>query len=288
MWAERNPFTDEFMAEEVAFYDMPEYDQDGIKLVKEVIKGRCDDYLNKAFRLGDGPATPMLFIDGKLWMSLSYSEAQSHFLPIQFATGTVATAGLGLGYFVLRVMEKPDVKEVWVFELEPRVIEFWRNTFSNRTGFEKVKFVVGDARKTMQGYEFDSVFVDIYQDAMPDEVISDIELFNRENRINKNGRLMHMEGYHFWCQEKVVLDSFHGHKIIEPRAVDPLFIQYFVKWKRTPIQGLDAKRVGEEIMMDQMYEWQAEPAYCAKVMSALGYDVDYEDYDEVGYCGMLR
>ena len=55
-----DPFTDEYMAAEVAFYGLSEYDDGkGVKVVSKVIQGRCDDYLNSQFR-SESPAMPIL------------------------------------------------------------------------------------------------------------------------------------------------------------------------------------------------------------------------------------
>lgn len=268
-WFSANPFTDEFMKTEVEFYDTPEYDKDGVKLVVRPIKGICPDFLNKNYRLGSTPM-PMIFIDGKLWMSLSFMEIQSQYLPIMLATGHVGTCGLGLGYYTLRVAEKPNVDKVTVFEREQRVIDFFRECFSDRPGFDKIEFVHGDARKTCREYNFDFLYVDIYRTMLPDEVISDIRLFNRANNIAEDEREETdlLDGYHFWCQEKVILEGVLS-EMIDKHDVPWLTMEYFRKWKDTPL-GEDIDGI-EDMTMGNLYDGIPDEDYVKEVLEEMGY-----------------
>jgi hypothetical protein len=72
---------------------------------------------------------PVLRLDGKVWMSLTPMEVQSNFMAIRLAHGRVGTGGLGLGYFVQRVLEKPEVEHVVAYELREEVLELYRRTF---------------------------------------------------------------------------------------------------------------------------------------------------------------
>lgn len=216
-----NPFTDEYMQQEVNFYGLQDgYENSGITVAQREMPGqRLDDYLNKNFRI-DVPSFPVLYIDGKTWMSLTFMELQSGFLPIEFAQGRVACGGLGLGYFLLRAMAKPTVESIDVYEREARIITFFKDAFSHRPGFEKLTFIEGDIHEQLHGKQYDFVYIDIYQTLLPDEVISDMLLFCRKNEI---------EQYHFWGIEKVLIDA-HSLGVLEVQELPWAFRDYFKLW----------------------------------------------------------
>ena len=198
-----NPFTDEYLKQEVDFYGVNGPVKTGdmqISMVRP--KSRCDDYLNVNYHLDPGFDVPVLVRDGTVWMSLTWMEVQSACVPIKRARGRAATVGLGLGYFALRAIAKPEVKSLTIFECDEGTIAWFTNAFKYRDGFDKIRIVHGDARQTFKGYEFDSVFVDPYPTICPDEVVDDIELFCGNNRIGD---------YRFWCQERVQFDAIDHH-----------------------------------------------------------------------------
>lgn len=254
-WATRNPFTTDYVREEVANYGMEEYDADGVRVRYGEPSGVLDDYLNRAFRVGE-VKVPILHIDGQLWMSLTPMECQSQHLPIQFAFDNVATCGLGLGHFVLRCMEYPMVESVTVFEQDSRIVDFFKQRFKDRPGFEKVKFVVGDAREKMRGYEFDFVYVDIYPSLCGDEVISDAKLFRSENEITQ---------YHFWGQEIILIDAVHT-EVLDASDIDWPTRVYFTKWYKTPIEDYD-----DDTTLANMYRVRLTPDFCQEVLDAIEY-----------------
>lgn len=190
---EINPFTDEYVKQEVKFYGLTDYNENGILIKSINVLGRCDDFLNVNFRIGN-LVCPQFFIDNKLWMSLTPMEIQSHYLPIQNAKGNIAIGGLGMGYCLLRVMEKDVVKSIDVYEIEKRAVDFFIKNFHKRKGFDKITFIIGDARKEMKDKKYEFVYMDIYPAILPNDVILDKKLFLKNNAIKE---------YHFWCQEKV-------------------------------------------------------------------------------------
>jgi hypothetical protein len=258
-WANRNPFLESYTMEEIEAYAVSEYDKDGVKISSERMFGVVPDYLNKAFQTGT-ITVPMLTIDNKLWMSITCMETQSQHLPIQFAQDNVATAGLGMGHFTLRCMESPMVSTITVFERDERVIKYFKSCFSKRPGFDKVKFVLGDARETLKGYEFDFLYVDIYPDRLSDDVISDAELFLSENDIEP-------VNYHFWGREHVILDAYN-HGLITLLDIDIPTADYLRTWFNQPIER---QRDGGTTKLSQMYEIKAEPRYCEDVLEAIDF-----------------
>jgi len=230
-WADRNPFTNQYVREEADFYNLKDYDQDGIVLTSGSPMGVLDDYLNRHFATGK-LLVPVLRIDGVLWMSLTRMECQSQHLPILYSNGNVGTVGLGLGHYALRTMAKPSVTKLTVFEKDERIINFFTNSFSNREGFNKLEIIHGDGRETCQGYEFDFLYVDIYPTCLGDEVISDIELFMSEN-IFYNWPL----DYHFWGIERVLLEAINEN-ILSSEDLPLPFIKYINQWLSTKVEGI--------------------------------------------------
>ncbi len=239
-----NPFEDEYLLREIKWYRVKEYEKDGITLTTRSMYGRCDDFLNKNFRIG-GVEFPSLLIDGKLWMSLTYMEIQSAYLAILFASGVCATAGLGMGYVPLRWAEKEDVESIDIYEIDDRVIKFFTEHFSDRPGFEKLNIIHGDVRKLMKEKDYDYVFMDPYDELLPNEVLTDIELFHETNNIGD---------YHFWGQEKVILAAvieFDLHLFL-----NPFERKFFQMWQKSKAS--------------KMYQYVHDEDYVSKVIELLG------------------
>lgn len=184
-----NPFEEEYIQQELDFYGLKEYRADNIDLVTKEVHGRLNDYLMVNIRFGE--SFPILYIDKQLWMSLTPMELQSQWRAIQLAEGRVGIAGLGMGYALLRIMEKPEVESVTVFEIEASVINFFTANFRHREGFSKVHFSRCDAR-TVKGHKFDFFYCDIYQTMLDDDTLDDEELLRENNEINR---------YVFWGEE---------------------------------------------------------------------------------------
>ncbi len=94
-----------------------------------------------------GSYSPRLFstvtfeINGKLTMSLTPLELQSHINPIHWANGKVLIAGLGLGYYLNQIKDKPSVNSILVIEQNPDVIEAYFTQFPQHP---KVEIREGD------------------------------------------------------------------------------------------------------------------------------------------------
>jgi len=214
-----NPFTDAYMAREVKAYGVKEYEKGAVKIRSMPIIGRCDDYLNVQFRT-KSPLMPIMTIDGELWMSLSFMEIQSQYLPILRAKGKVATGGLGLGYYAMRVAQKDEVESLDVYEKDPRVIEFFMDKFKRRKWFKKITLIEGDVRRLMKDCTYDLVYMDIYQTLLPDAVIKDAETFQWENYIDT---------YHFWGQELVLWNALEQGIDVHIEKDEGLFFSKFMK-----------------------------------------------------------
>jgi hypothetical protein len=197
-------FTNEFVDEEIAFMGMDRDVKIGkVELVNRTLPPmvRMDHYLNVHLEITERKI-PTYYRDGQLWMSMTAMEVQSHAVPLALAEGIVGVAGLGIGYFVLRAMDDLTVDSIDVYEQDEECIDLFVRQFKDREGFDKVSFILGDARENMRDKLYDMVFVDIYQTLLPDEVIEDITLFCDNNFISC---------YRFWGQEKVFATVIQNH-----------------------------------------------------------------------------
>jgi hypothetical protein len=258
-----NPFSDDYVKRELRWYgrkalNVAERKDDGLQLRMTVPEGVLPDYLNKNYRV-EPLHVPVLFLDGKLWMSLTPMEIQSQFLIINGAAGDVGVAGLGMGYAPLKMAQSDRVDSVVVFEKDPRVIQFFKDTFKRRKGFKKFTFVEGDARKTIPRHDpFDLLYVDIYQTMLPDVIVDDIHHFKL---------CVHdfPEGYHFWGQERVLVDAKLGHGVdIELEYTMRAFL---TRWMHTPV-STDPRLA--DTMLSDMYDVLCNRDYCERVLDALG------------------
>lgn len=193
----RNRFDDAYAQEEIEWYGLKEYNKNGVKVFSVNMKGRADEFFNKRFWIGE-ITIPMFTVDKQLWMSLSPMEIQSAALAIDNAWGYVGTGGLGMGYFALKCAEKDNVHEVKVWEISRNVIDFFNESFKDRKGFEKIKVIEGDVRE-MEDQQFSFFYMDIYSSMLGDIVLEDMDNFWKNG--NDAGQ------YHFWGQEKVLLQA---------------------------------------------------------------------------------
>ncbi len=196
-------------------------------------------------------------------MSLTWMEIQSAYMPIELAQGTVLTAGLGLGYYPLRAAADEDVDKVVVYEIEPRIIQFFSETFGGRPEFQKIEIRQGNVRTDLSPEEqFDVIFMDVYRTLLPDEVIADIKRFRR----NVDDPM----DYRFWGLEAVLLDA-----IVNREPVDTTYFEreFFRTWQKTPLwetEAPDNRDERDDTTLDQMYDEHTDEEYRYEVLSELG------------------
>lgn len=136
---------------------------------------------------------PVLRFNGEVWMSLTPMEVQSAFMPIRLARGRVGTAGLGLGYFVQRVLHKPNVDRVVVYELDKDVLELYCRNFGSHA---KLELHHANARR-LKGEQWDFFSVDFYKDLLTPAAIGDMADLCAANIIG---------AYHWSSIEQTVLE----------------------------------------------------------------------------------
>ena len=234
-----NPFTDEFMNQEIKFMGLkkgqkPLTKMEGVEIRHVEVTMRCDDYLNKNWR-AEPMVCPVFHIDGRLWMSLTPMEVESNYLAWTCAEGVVGMGGLGIGYTTLRAAHKLEVDKVIVFEEDLRVVNLFKTQYASRPELSKIEFIIGDARETMKDYIFDFVYMDIYPDMLSDEAFSDVELFRSQNKIKR---------YKFWGQEKVVLEAL-SEGIMAVDCIDLETTQYLGMWTATEKSKMYAGYYGD-------------------------------------------
>ena len=220
-----NPFTDEYVKAEIAWFGAKDYQKGKISVKNTPIIGRCDDFLNVNYRDDKNMVCPLFRIDGHIWMSLTPMEIESQYRHIQNAKGFVAILGLGMGYATLSIAQKENVASVVVYEKNEDVVAYFEEVCAGRKGYEKIRIVVGDVRDTLVGQKHDFVYADIYHSMAEDAMLDDYVHFTKNNNIGK---------YQFWSEE---LMWFHAVKIgaIEsddlPQDIQEYFEMYDVTEK---------------------------------------------------------
>ena len=225
-----NPFSREYQEKEIAWFSKKvqnrTYKNIELKVVEE-IDWRLDGYMYK-----DWPAplhnVPLFLIDGQTWMSLTPMEIESHYLPIFYAHGRVGVAGLGLGYYVQRILEKEEVEEIVVYELNQDVIDFYYQNFGEH---EKLTIICQDVL-AVNNEEFDFFYCDIYPGQMDTNAIG-------HHRIIADNNIIHH--YHFWTFESMVLhmmnDDEYREKFTIPMTTG-MSLQSFFEYLLEEKEGL--------------------------------------------------
>lgn len=115
----------------------------------------------------DEPVTvPVMYENGRVWMSIVESEIASMQRPLANAKGHVITYGLGLGYYPFMASEKEEVQSVTVIERNPDVISIFKSAllphFPHR---EKIRILRDDAFryiKTQKDGAYEYGFADFW------------------------------------------------------------------------------------------------------------------------------
>ena len=244
-----NPFSTQYLKDEIAFYAPVPYEKDGMKVYSRPIEGltRIDEFLNKGF-WDKGPDIPILVKDDEIWMSITWMEVQSHWLPIQRAKGRVLVGGLGMGYAALRFAAKASVDKVVVYETDARVIAFFEETKGHREEFKKIELIEADVRAAKGEYDF--AYIDIYATLLPDELLEDAKTMF----LPATGCTA--KDYHFWGQELALL-SVHGAEEMAERE-DGDQADFFQMWLNS----------GKRSLMSTVPDYE----FCRDLIDALGLD----------------
>lgn len=110
---------------------------------------------------------PALVEKDRTYMSLIPHEIETMKEAIGRAKGSVATYGLGMGYFAYMASRKEDVSSVTVLERDQDVIDIFVSFFLPLFPHpEKIHIVKADALSYVPKAPFDYLFVDLYHDAV--------------------------------------------------------------------------------------------------------------------------
>lgn len=167
----------------------------------ETVFARLDGYLYRNFR--EWSNFPVLKENSITWMSITPLEIDSHIIPIELANGRVCIGGLGLGYYLQNIIDKPDVTEIVVYEINKDVIDLYNECFEHN---DKVK-IINDNILNMKNEHFDFVYVDIYPSLMNGPELEHMKLLKENNDIDI---------YYFWGFEGYVI------RLIENLGMDKL------------------------------------------------------------------
>lgn len=134
-------------------------------------------------------AFPMLLDkERNVWMSVTPMEEESQMPHLEYAHGDVLVAGLGLGYYVFNIIQKPEVKSVTIIEKDPVVLGIFEKLsgFQDWNNGDKIVLLEGDifhpdeiqvflSKDTVKEHHWDHLYVDIWQRMGQDEMNDDME-----------------------------------------------------------------------------------------------------------------
>ena len=161
--------------------------------------------------------------DGRVWMSTSRMERESHALHLKHAKGVVVVCGVGLGMFLYNVCCKPDVTRVIAVDIDEHLLSWCRERARRWVGGDKIKFLYADAKelnRTMLSREFgvqelpDYLYVDIWSDMDPDCALPDVQHIQGNVRARVVSWWTQEIAFVRWCMEsgvpkgKIDLDAF--------------------------------------------------------------------------------
>ena len=137
---------------------------------------------------------PVIKEGGREWMAIKPSEIATMRGPIAKAWGHVVTFGLGMGYYAYMVSEKAEVTKVTIVEKDRDVIKLFGEEILPQFGQRaKIEIVESDAIAYMEsGFEWDSVFVDLWHDAGDGR-----DIYKRIREIDRGGE------WEYWIEKSL-------------------------------------------------------------------------------------
>lgn len=216
-----NAFTKEYFKRELgqamSWYGSTAYGKGNaqIKPIK-IPFGRVDGYMYRTYSTQSIDSIA-LFIDNEIWMSITPMEVESHYIPIQLAEGKVGVGGLGLGYYVNRILENALVDEVIVYELNQNVIDLYTDKFGIH---EKLTIRKQDV-KSIEDEDFYIFYMDIYETLYDDNAFADMASFLEKNTT---------EHYHFWGMEAYIASLISIGEPIHLSYANSLYYSFISEW----------------------------------------------------------
>lgn len=133
-----------------------------------------------------------LHVNGKLMMSDTAMERRTNRSFIEFATGRVLIAGLGVGLIIQNIIDKEDVTEIVVIEKYQDVID----VVEPRITHPKLKIICADIFKydMPKTEKFDTIYFDIWPDISTHN-LNEMTLLHRKYRKNKISKDSFMDSW---------------------------------------------------------------------------------------------
>ena len=144
---------------------------------------------------------PAALQKGREWMTLLPNEINSQKKYVEAAFGKVLTYGLGLGYYVLHVALKDDVRSVTVVDIDENVIRLFKENVLPQfpaAARDKVRIVCKDAFEFAKGLnagDFDYIYADIWHD-----VADGVELYKKFRSLEK---FCPTAKYGYWIEDTI-------------------------------------------------------------------------------------
>jgi hypothetical protein len=234
-----NPFTKEFYEEELQKVTFPPSNNGRVTIDYIIPTGRLDGYMYKDFVVGY-PKAPVFKIDGRVWMSITPMEVESHYMPIKLSYGRVGVGGLGLGYYTQRVLDLDKVEEVVVYELDKEVIDTYKQNFGDHPKLT----IHNQSALDVQNEEFDFFYMDIY------ETGGDMDALDHMYQLKMNNII---DTYHFWTMEMFIFAMINEGYTDLPWEWRKIYFPFIEKLLSTK-QGMVVNYLDGEEVFDQLDE----------------------------------
>jgi len=141
---------------------------------------------------------PVFSIDGVVFMSTTPMEVESHIIHIEEAKGDVIVGGLGMGYYISKIIKKPEVTSVTIIEQNKAVIAMYEKLMETNKDFfysDKIKIIHADLVTYESEQVFDYAYFDIWATLDTEEISEDFNNIVLENKIQS-------KRYGFWGMTK--------------------------------------------------------------------------------------
>jgi hypothetical protein len=148
-----------------------------------------------------------LLINKELFMNITPMEIQAHINPTKWAQGNILIGGLGMGYFLNIIKDKPGIETICVIEKNQEIINWYLSTFSPNSHIE---FICDDILRFKSDRLFDFVYIDIWPEFSIDKIESEMQII--ANNI-------HAKLYSFWGIELY----WHDHFKVFGSEIPPLY-----------------------------------------------------------------
>jgi len=134
------------------------------------IRAKADETYERGYFTGFAAEPPghYLIRDGRIWMSTSRLERESHGIHLKQAQGKVVVCGVGMGMYLFNIAAKPMVQQVVAVDLDSATVDLVHNAtgFGSWAGRDKIRFVHRNALDLTPNDiglgEVDYLYVDIW------------------------------------------------------------------------------------------------------------------------------